>query len=60
MDKFCWKEKEVVIAKSQCDLCEFQNKECNQSCAKYESKPKNVLSNDVRCPFFSEKGEIKL
>lgn len=59
MDKFCWKENEVVIAKSQCDLCEFQTPKCKESCAKYESKPAEVLSNTIKCPYFNRKGRIK-
>ena len=47
MDKFCWKENEVIIAKSQCELCEFQSPKCKESCAKYESKPAEVLSNTI-------------
>lgn len=60
MDKFCWKKNDVVIAKSQCDLCEHQDKMCNESCAKYESKPKEVFSNTIKCPCFSRKGRIIL
>ena len=60
MDKFYWKENEVVITKSQCDLCEFQTQSCKESCEKYKSKPAEVLSNAIKCPCFSRKGRIKL
>lgn len=60
MDKFCWKENEVIIVKSQCDLCEFQTQGCKESCTKYKSKPTEVLSNAIKCPCFSRKGKIKL
>lgn len=60
MDKFCWKENEITIAKSQCDLCENQIMEDCSRCAKYEVKPKGVLNNTVKCPCFSRKGRVRL
>ncbi len=60
MDKFCWNENEVVITKTQCDLCEFQTKECIDKCLKYEKKPQEVIDNKIKCPCFSRKGKIKL
>lgn len=60
MSKFCWEENELVITESLCELCEFNKSECKDCCEKYESKPKEVLENTIKCPFFSRKRKIKL
>ena len=50
MDKFCWKENEIDIADSLCDLCEF----------KFDNIPQEYYNNDIKCPFFAKKGRIIL
>lgn len=51
MSKFDYEKGDIQIAKCQCAFCVFNREESPQSCVKYKEKPKEVLLNEVKCPF---------
>lgn len=60
MSKYSYDENEMIVSDSQCDLCEYQEKNSQESCEKFKIKPEKVLSNEIVCPFFVRKGRITL
>lgn len=49
-DRFVYKEGEINIVKSQCDLCLYKDLKNINICAKYpKGKPKEVLNNIRAC-----------
>ena len=51
MDKFCYYAGEIEIADTQCGLCVFQIPGSTETCQKFECKPKEILSNERKCPY---------
>lgn len=60
-DKLIWKEGEIKIAKTQCELCKYNNEENKNFCIKYPNgKPIEVLNNERRCSEFKNENGIEL
>lgn len=60
-NKFVWKEGEIKIAKTQCELCKYNNVEHKNFCIKYPNgKPIEVLNNERRCSEFKNENGIEL
>ena len=60
MSRFSSEKSEVVLAKTQCDVCIHNKKEDPVRCEKYDPKPEEVLNNKKACPFLRLDGEIDL
>ena len=60
-DKFVWKEGEIKIVKTLCELCKHNDKEHPNVCSQYPNgKPNEVISNNIKCPEFDNKNKIDL
>ena len=60
-DKFVWKEGEIKIVKTLCELCKHNDKEHPNVCSQYPNgKPNEVISNSIKCPEFDNKNKIDL
>jgi hypothetical protein len=52
-DYFTYKEGDLQIARSQCELCKFYRKEEESLCAVYRKiRPADVVEGDVMCRNF--------
>ena len=51
MDKFVYSEGDILISKSQCGICVFQDPDNETVCQKYSSKPAEILTGRVQCPY---------
>lgn len=56
MDRYTWKENEMHIIDSFCQLCCHAISDSSTSCEKYEQIPEDVAKCVVRCPFFKKRG----
>ena len=60
-DKFVWQKHELAIAKNQCELCIYNNKNEYKKCIKYpKGKDADILNNKKACPELKMEGEIDL
>lgn len=51
MEKYVYSKDEIKIAKTQCGLCIFRDKNREESCQKYSQKPTDVLDGISKCPY---------
>lgn len=51
MDKFCYSAGELEFGATQCDLCIFQLDGSDETCQKFERKPKEILLDEKKCPY---------
>lgn len=60
-DKFRYEKGDIQFAKSQCDLCKYNNPENMNQCIKYpDAKPDDILNTIKKCVFFVlEKNKLK-
>ena len=60
-DKFVWKEGEIKIVKTLCDLCKHNDKEHPSVCSQYPNgTPNDVINNNIKCPRFDKYNRIEL
>ena len=59
MDKFQYKEGDLAVARTQCDLCSHWKKEKNRVCDVYIEVPEQVLQNLIKCPSFERPGVFR-
>ena len=58
-DKFVWKEGEIKIAKTQCELCKYNNVSTPNKCEVYPNgKPQEVISNTNKCNYLDTQNDI--
>ena len=58
-DKFVWKEGEIKIAKTQCELCKYNNESTPNECEKYPNgKLQEVISNTNKCNYLTTQNDI--
>ena len=54
-DKFLWRKSEIQIADSFCDLCLYNDGDCNK-CSKYpDGKPSDIINDSCNCKKFQKK-----
>jgi len=54
-DYFTYKEGDLRIARSQCELCKFYRKDEAALCALYKKgRPAEVVDGNVMCKYFEE------
>ena len=57
--KFVWKEGEIKIAKTQCELCKYNNVSTPNKCEVYPNgKPQEVISNTNKCNYLNTQNDI--
>ena len=59
-NRFTYLQGEIAWGKSQCGLCVYRFADREESCEKYDSKPKQILMDEKKCPFIRLKGQIEL
>lgn len=58
-DKFTYKENEIKIAKTQCELCKYNNESTPNECEKYPNgKLEEVISNTNKCNYLTTQNDI--
>ena len=58
-DKSVWKEGEIKIAKTQCELCKYNNVSTQNKCEVYPNgKPQEVMSNTNKCNYLNMQNDI--
>lgn len=58
-DRFMWKEGDIRIADTQCELCKYNDKENVNTCSQYpDGKLEGVMTNDIRCPKWDSGGIV--
>ena len=58
-DKFVWKEGEIKIARTQCELCKYINVSIQSKCEVYPNgKPQEVISNTNKCNYLNTQNDI--
>lgn len=60
-DKFVWNDRQIKIAKTQCEFCKHDDKDHSKVCSQYPNgKPDEVISNSIKCPKFDKENRIDL
>ena len=57
-ERYSWQKNEINISDYLCQLCRYQILDDTTQCKMLEEIPKEVLSNEIRCPFFKSKNSI--
>ena len=58
-DKFIYKNGDLKICFSLCELCKFYNNQKINECFKYkQGKPTEILNNLKKCPNFEKKQTV--
>ena len=58
-DKFTYKENEIKIAKSQCELCKYNDESMPYKCEVYPNgKLQEIILNTKKCSYLTTKNEI--
>lgn len=58
-DKFIYKENEIRIAQTQCELCRYNDKSVSNKCEVYPNgKPQDVVSNTNKCNHLKTQKDI--
>ena len=58
-DKFLYKKNEIKIAKTQCELCKYNNELTPNKCERYPNgKLEEVISNTNKCNYLTTQNDI--